>query len=59
MSTESLTIITSLIISIIGTLGASKLNNFRLKKIEEKVDNMTEIFTRLTKLETVIEFNKM
>ena len=58
MNRDSLTILASLVISLISAIGASSLNNFRLKTLEEKVDNLTDVFIRLTKIETVLEIKK-
>jgi hypothetical protein len=41
--------------SVGGVLASSRLTNFRLQKLEEKVDKHNHLVERMTRLETIVE----
>lgn len=55
MSSETLAVLASLAISIIGVIGNTQLNNFRLKSLEEKIETLTDLMVKVAKLEATIK----
>jgi hypothetical protein len=58
MDNQTLTILCSFIISVLGVFTTAKLTNFRLSQLEKSMSLLPEILSRLTKLETYIDCTK-
>ena len=56
MDRETLTILCSFVIAILGVYTTAKMTNFRLSQLEQKVSELTKIIERVAKLETAIEY---